>query len=158
MTIYFVIISWHMWQEKLFVFRIRHLPKAKVHYPTTTSPVCNHGSSTDDSRDKYGRLKTFTMCWISSAQSKKITILSWMNTWRLGWRLDEPLQFWKKNESNFPQLARLAVVCSSVPAFPVFVECLSTVSGAPQRSRQASFFPHKLEQIMAIGSVKSKKT
>lgn len=51
---------------------------------------------------------------------------------------DEILALCKKNESNYPKLAELAVICMGVPASSGAVERLFYTSGALQRVRRAS--------------------
>ncbi|EEC02755.1 conserved hypothetical protein, partial [Ixodes scapularis] len=61
---------------------------------------------------------------------------------------EDILQFWKTNCTNYPKLARLAVICLGMPASSGSVERLFSVSGALQRARRASLLPETIEKLI----------
>lgn len=58
---------------------------------------------------------------------------------------DDALQFWRKNETNFP---RLVLLC--IPATSASSESAFSVAGCLLRKRRASIAPHKVQKVLFI--------
>lgn len=70
---------------------------------------------------------------------------------------EDILQFWKTNCTNYPKLARLAVICLGMPASSGSVERLFSVSGALQRARRASLLPETIEKLILVAEYTRRK-
>lgn len=69
---------------------------------------------------------------------------------KTGYSNEDIFTFWKKNETIYPKLAQLAVICMGLPASSGAVERLFSTSGALQRARRASLHPDTVEQMVMI--------
>lgn len=63
---------------------------------------------------------------------------------------EDALQFWKKNETNFPRLATMAKALLCIPATSPSSESAFSVAGCLLRKRRASIAPHKVQKVLFI--------
>lgn len=63
---------------------------------------------------------------------------------------DNILSFWKKNEINFPKLAKIAKVVLSIPMSSAKSESAFSIAGGLIRKRRASLTPFRAEKLLFI--------
>lgn len=63
---------------------------------------------------------------------------------------EDALQFWKRNEKNYPRLASIAKVLLCIPATSASSESAFSVAGCLLRKRMASIAPHKVQKVLFI--------
>lgn len=68
----------------------------------------------------------------------------------IGHSEDNILSFWKKNEMNFPKLAKLAKVVLSIPMSSSKAESAFSIAGSLIRKRRASITPVRAEKLLFI--------
>lgn len=60
------------------------------------------------------------------------------------------LSFWRKNEANFPKLAKVAKVLLSIPMSSAKAESAFSIAGSLIRKRRASLTPFRAEKLLFI--------
>lgn len=60
------------------------------------------------------------------------------------------LSFWKKNEINFPKLAKIAKVLLAIPMSSAKAESAFSIAGSLIRKRRASLTPFRTEKLLFI--------
>lgn len=68
----------------------------------------------------------------------------------LSYSEDDVLSFWKKNEINFPKLAKIAKVILCIPMTSAKSESAFSIAGSLIRKRRASITPFRAEKILFI--------
>jgi len=64
--------------------------------------------------------------------------------------LSNPLDFWQRNESRFPQLALLAQKCLSMPATSGSIERRFSIAGAIGRARRSRITTPLMEKTLTV--------
>lgn len=63
---------------------------------------------------------------------------------------DDILSFWRKNEVNFPKLAKIAKVVLCIPMTSAKSESAFSIAGSLIRKRRASITPFRAEKLLFI--------